>query len=88
MRTPPLSAVTRLQPACFRLFCQNHYIITHGNLQRRKTRAEKQGLNIDMLDMLEWGIDQLTQDIPLPSSRFQSPGIIAACFDTVGPLKE
>jgi mRNA interferase YafQ len=29
------------------------------------SNAEKQGLNIDLL---EWAIDQLAQDIPLPSS--------------------
>ena len=40
-------------------------IIPSGNYKQTRKRAKKRGLDMDLLD---WGIDQLAQDIPLPSN--------------------
>ena len=40
-------------------------IFPSSKYKRTRKQAEKQGLDMDLLD---WGIDQLAQDIPLPSN--------------------
>ena len=40
-------------------------IFPSGNYKRTRKLAKKRGLDMDLLD---WGIDQLAKDIPLPSN--------------------
>ena len=44
-------------------------IFPSSKYKRTRKQAEKQGLDMDLLD---WGIDQLAQDIPLPSKMFKT----------------